>query len=252
MQSLNRAVSTLTVRRGAHHVEKSDRVISPHNTPGSVMSRIITPIRLTIPASTSKSKPSDEELLAAYRKGDRASFSRLVDTYQRELFHFLVRFVGDRAAAEDIFQESFMQVHQSAAQFDPQRRFRPWLFTIAANKARDYLRAQSRRPASQLQAPISSSNDDSGEFIDLLRNQDQSPSEPMEKREIQQLVQKTVMEMPPSFREILLLSYFHQFAYKQIGEILDIPLGTVKSRLHAAVAFFADRWRMVNHGESDS
>ena len=51
--------------------------------------------------------------------------------YQRELYHFLVRFLGDRAAAEDVFQETFLQVHQSADQFDPSRRFRPWLFTIA-------------------------------------------------------------------------------------------------------------------------
>ena len=68
----------------------------------------------------------------------------------------------------------------------------------------------------------------------------------MEKRELQQLVHNTVATMPEHLREILLLSYFHQFPYKQISEILDIPLGTVKSRLHAAVAHFADRWRAQN------
>lgn len=197
-------------------------------------------------------EPSDEKLLLAYRHGDRASFSRLVQRYQRELFHFLVRFTGDRAAAEDIFQETFLQVHQSAEQFDPQRRFRPWLFTIAANKARDLHRAQSRRATTALQASITPGNDDSGEFIDLMKSPGGSPSEPMEKQELQQLVQKTVMEMPANLREILLLSYFHQFPYKQIGEILEIPLGTVKSRLHAAVAFFAHRWRILNPGNSDS
>ena len=98
---------------------------------------------LTAPvaATLKPAEVSDEQLLVAYRHGDRASFSRLVQRYQRELFHFLVRFTGDRAAAEDIFQETFLQVHQSAEQFDPQRRFRPWLFTIAANKARDLHRA---------------------------------------------------------------------------------------------------------------
>jgi RNA polymerase sigma-70 factor, ECF subfamily len=250
MQRFDRTAIPLTARRAARRSEKSAVAVFPHNTLMTPLPAKISPIRLTVPASSPKQ--TDEDLLAAYRKGDRAAFSRLVDSYQRELFHFLIRFVGDRAAAEDIFQESFLQVHQSAAQFDPQRRFRPWLFTIAANKARDYLRAQSRRPANQLQAAITPSNDDSGEFIDLLKSDEISPSEPMEKRELQELVQKTVMEMPANFREILLLSYFHQFPYKQIGEILDIPLGTVKSRLHAAVAFFADRWRMLNHGEFDS
>jgi RNA polymerase sigma-70 factor, ECF subfamily len=189
---------------------------------------------------------SDEQLLDAYRKGDKASFTRLVERYQRELFHFLVRFLGDRAAAEDIFQESFLQVHQSADSFDPQRRFRPWLFTIAANKARDLHRAQARRPTNPLQASISKGDDESGEFIDLMQGVDVSPSEPMEREEMQQKVQKAVMEMPGNLREILLLSYFHQFPYKQIGEILGIPLGTVKSRLHTAVAYFADHWRKLN------
>jgi RNA polymerase sigma-70 factor, ECF subfamily len=251
MSSVDEAIKPLAVKRADRNSERSPRANFPHKRLNAASTPGNTPMRLTIPP-TSAAKPTDEALLAAYCAGDSSAFSKLVDSYQRELFHFLVRFVGDRAAAEDIFQESFLQVHQSAAQFDPQRRFRPWLFTIAANKARDYLRAQSRRHANQLQANINPSNDDSGEFIDLLKSEDKSPGEPLEKRELQELVQKTVMEMPANFREILLLSYFHQFPYKQIGEILDIPLGTVKSRLHAAVAYFADRWRMLNQGEADS
>jgi RNA polymerase sigma-70 factor, ECF subfamily len=186
---------------------------------------------------------TDEQLLADYRHGDKSSFSELVGRYQRELYHFLVRFLGNRAAAEDVFQEAFLQVHQSAEQFDPQRRFRPWLFTIAANKARDLIRSQARRPTNPLQASISPGDDESGEFIDLMQSANATPSDPMEQEELKKQVQTTVTGMPEHLREILLLSYFHQFPYKQISEILDIPLGTVKSRLHAAVAHFADRWR---------
>lgn len=189
---------------------------------------------------------TDERLLDDYRHGDSAAFSQLVSRYQRELYHFLVRFLGNRASAEDVFQETFLQVHQSAEQFDPQRRFRPWLFTIAANKARDLIRSQARRPANPLQATISPGDDESGEFIDLMQSAAELPGEPMEKRELQELVHNTVTSMPEHLREILLLSYFHQFPYKQISDILDIPLGTVKSRLHAAVAHFADRWRAMN------
>jgi RNA polymerase sigma-70 factor, ECF subfamily len=246
MQSVEQMAPAVAPKRVVRASQKSAVAVLPNKNLSRAMPLMAAPLKMTIPASTEKR--TDEQLLAAYRKGDRAAFSKLVDTYQRELFHFLVRFVGDRAAAEDIFQESFLQVHQSAAQFDPERRFRPWLFTIAANKARDYLRSQTRRHANQLQAAITPGNDDSGEFIDLLKSEDNLPGEPMEKRELQELVQKTVMEMPANFREILLLSYFHQFPYKQIGDILNIPLGTVKSRLHAAVAFFADRWRKLNQG----
>ena len=193
---------------------------------------------------------TDEELLEAYSHGDRNGFDRLVERYQRELYHFLVRFLGDRAAAEDVFQETFLQVHQSADTFDVSRRFRPWLFTIAANKARDLMRSQARRPTNPLQASISSGDEDSGSFIDLMQSDIAMPGEQMEKEELQRVVHATVMSMPEHLREILLLSYFHQFPYKQISDILQIPLGTVKSRLHAAVAHFADRWRVIQENKT--
>jgi RNA polymerase sigma factor (sigma-70 family) len=87
---------------------------------------------------------------------------------------------------------------------------------------------------------------DQQEILDLIESGGAMPSEPMEQRELQDAVRKTVMNMPEHLREILLLSYFHQFPYKQISDILSIPLGTVKSRLHAAVAHFAERWKSMN------
>src|SRR6476646_3775476 len=126
---------------------------------------------------------TDEQLLESYRHGNKAAFAQLVERYQRELFHFLVRFLGDRTAAEDVFQESFLQVHQSAEQFDTARRFRPWLFTIAANKARDLIRSEARRPTNPLQATISPGDEESGEFIDLMQSAADMPGEPMEKQE---------------------------------------------------------------------
>lgn len=193
---------------------------------------------------------TDEQLLTEYLHGDTGSFTALVGRYERELYHFLVRFLGDRAAADDVFQETFLQVHQSAATFDTSRRFRPWLFTIAANKARDLMRSQARRPTSPLQASVDPNDGESGEYLDLMQSVDAMPDEPMEREELQAQVQTAVMDMPENLREILLLSYFHEFPYKQIGEILNIPLGTVKSRLHSAVAFFADRWKSSNRGTS--
>lgn len=192
---------------------------------------------------------SDEQLLANHLAGDPRAFARLVRRYERELYLFLVRFLGNRDNAADVFQESFLQVHESARQFDPSRRFRPWLFTIAANKARDWMRSQARRPTSPLEASISPGDEESGKYIDLMRAAAELPDEPLKRAELSQQVQRTVAGMPPHLREILLLSYFHGFAYKQIGDILDIPLGTVKSRLHAAVAFFAEKWKAANPGD---
>jgi RNA polymerase sigma-70 factor, ECF subfamily len=198
-------------------------------------------------AQRAAGEPSDEELLHRYRNGDRTAFAELVRRYERELFHFLIRFLGDRVAAEDVFQETFLQVHQSAEQFDVDRRLRPWLFTIAANKARDVIRQRARRPTNPLEASISGSgDDDGGRFIDLMQASAAMPDEAIQKQEMRDRVQGIVMAMPHHFREILLLSYFHQFPYRQISDMLEIPLGTVKSRLHAAVANFAERWEAAN------
>src|ERR1051326_520947 len=88
-------------------------------------------------------QPTDEQLMERYRHGHTPAFEALIQRYQQELFNFLARFLGDRVAAEDVFQETFMQVHTSAGSFDAERRFKPWLFTIAANKGRDHLRRRS-------------------------------------------------------------------------------------------------------------
>jgi RNA polymerase sigma-70 factor (ECF subfamily) len=103
---------------------------------------------------------------------------------------------------------------------------------------------------STIEAPAPGGDDESGEFMDLMQSASDFPDEPIQRQELQESVQRTVMSMPDHLREILLLSYFHQFPYKQISDILDIPLGTVKSRLHAAVAHFADRWKTVNQNRA--
>lgn len=207
----------------------------PHDTPGDGSS--------SLPSGLPRSA-TDEQLLLAHRNGDPDAIAELIKRYERELFHFLVRFTGDRAAAEDIFQEAFLQVHQSSHQFDTSRRFKPWLFTIAANKARDYLRSASRRSAAPLQAGMG--GEGAGEYIDLLESPIDLPGEQLSDTETRERVRKVVMSLPDHLREILLLSYFQQFPYKQISEMLEIPLGTVKSRLHAAVAQFAERWKSLN------
>jgi len=187
---------------------------------------------------------SDEQLLMLYRQGNAWAFDQLIERYQLELFHFLIRFAGSRQAAEDLFQEAFLQVHLSADTFDTDKKFKPWLFTIAANKARDYLRRNQRRQTMALSAPIGGDIGEEGQtFVDLLQADMELPPEQLGRQETRQLVQAIVMEMPEHLREILVLAYFHQFPYREISEVLGIPLGTVKSRLHTAVATFAQQWK---------
>ncbi|MEY3143307.1 MAG: polymerase sigma factor SigW [Planctomycetota bacterium] len=208
--------------------------------------RASNPSALSPHSSSSNAKAlegcSDEQLLVAHRAGDAQALRILVDRYRAELHGFLTRLVGSRAGADDVFQEAFLQVHLSADSFDEERRFKPWLYTIAANKGRDFLRRQKRRAAVSLDAPTGKDSD--GALIDLIEGDSTAPSLPLESGDEAALVKQVVDGMPPHFREILLLSYFQKLSYAQISDSLSIPLGTVKSRLHAAVACFAESWKL--------
>ncbi|MFO0872661.1 MAG: RNA polymerase sigma factor [Phycisphaerales bacterium] len=197
---------------------------------------------------TDRAVESDEALLAASIDGDRRAFGNLVERYRDELLHFLIRFLGSRAAAEDVFQEAFLQVHLSARSFDPERRFKPWLFTIAANKARDHYRRNQRKAPLSLSSAIGEAGE-SESFIDLLEGDQESPDAPMGGEERAALVRGVLDRLPAHHREILLLSYFQRMSYNQISDALEIPLGTVKSRLHAAVANFAAGWKAARPSE---
>lgn len=186
---------------------------------------------------------SDEELLVAYRSGDRTAFAALVERYRNDLVQFLHRFLGSRAAAEDVFQDAFLQVHLSADSFDADRRFKPWLYTIAANKARDFHRKRKRRAAASLSAPVGGADGRETSLVDLLEGPTEDVDAGLIESERQQMVKEVVDAMPAHYREILLLSYFQKLSYNQIADSLQIPLGTVKSRLHASVANFADAWK---------
>jgi len=189
---------------------------------------------------------SDERLFEIYRAGDLDAFRQLVERYRNDLLRFLYRLTGSTQAAEDVFQETFLQVHNSSASFDTTRRFKPWLFTIAANKGRDYLRKRGRRPASELDARVGRDGEGAA-FVDLLEVDVPPPDAGLEREEREALVQQAVQRLSPTLREILLLAYFQRLSYAQIADDLEIPLGTVKSRLHAAVASFARHWQAVMH-----
>ncbi len=187
--------------------------------------------------------PTDERLLQEYLDGEAASFELLVRRHAPELHQFVLRFTADSVAAEDVVQETFLQVHTSAASFDPQRRFKPWLFTVAANKARDYLRRRKRRRELPFDAQILSEDHTGQSFVDLLSGDEDAPVDELLREERRHAVKDAVEAMPTKLAEVLIFAYYHRFPYRDIAEIVGIPLGTVKSRLHAAVACFARFYR---------
>lgn len=192
---------------------------------------------------------TDEAVFERFLDGDLAAYRTLIERHHDDLLRFLTRLVGERAGAEDVFQDTFLQIHQSAHTFDTSRRFRPWLFTIAANKGRDWLRKKNRHRAVELSAPIGGP-DGTTSFVDLLEVDVPSPDAEMDASEQDVLVQRALARLQPTLREILLLSYFQRLSYQQIADDLGIPLGTVKSRMHSAVASFARAWQATTREQS--
>jgi RNA polymerase sigma-70 factor (ECF subfamily) len=186
---------------------------------------------------------SDADLLARYLTGDETAFRELVNRYKNSLYAFLRRFLTRQDLIEDVFQETFLQLFTSQDSFDTSRPLRPWLFTIAANKAKDALRKSQRTAAT----PIGTIGDaDEMSFNDVLNSltaHTEVPLDQLERDETATRVRKIIANMPENLREILILAYFEKFSYKQMANILSIPIGTVKSRLHTAVGRFAKEWK---------
>ena len=193
-----------------------------------------------LPAESQGSPPTDEALILGYcESGDRDLFAELVRRYERELFSYLRRYLGDAEMAEDAFQAAFLQVHLKCAKFEAGRAFRPWLYTIAANKARDHLRARGRRGEVSLDA---TAGDEGPAFAEGLEAASSLMTERMDEQQRGALVRFLIDQMPEHLRLILIMGYYQQLPYAEIAEVLDVPVGTVKSRLHAAVNHFARLW----------
>jgi RNA polymerase sigma-70 factor (ECF subfamily) len=151
---------------------------------------------------------TDENLLLAYRDSQRRDlFEELVRRYERELFSYLRRYVGDADLAADVFQATFLQLHLKCSQFQEGRRLRPWLYTIATNQAIDAQRRNRRHRMVSLDILSGGSDDDVVKLLDL----------------------------PEHLRSVVTLVYYQGLKYREAAEALLIPVGTVKSRMHTAL-----------------
>ncbi len=175
---------------------------------------------------------SDEELLERYRQNrDRRAFEEIVKRYQGELFSYLRRYLGDPALAEDAFQQTFLQLHLKCNSFERGRRLRPWLYTIATNQAIDAQRRNKRHRA----ASLNGGRDEQKSLLELSEGDVPSPEDQMQSQEYRQKVREAVAALPQPLQTAVNLIYYQGLKYREAAEVLDIPVGTVKSRLHAAI-----------------
>lgn len=190
---------------------------------------------------------TDEELLRAFADGgDRASFESLVGRYKHEIYNYLRRYLGDDALAEDAFQTTFVRVFQKSEQFDVSRKFRPWLYGIATHQAIDLKRRSKRRAFQSLDTPASGSDARESTHAANIADYRQSTVDPLEQAELRSRMESAIEEVGEPGRSALELVYLQGLPYRDAADILDVPVGTVKSRVHAAIRKLAAIWQRSN------
>jgi RNA polymerase sigma-70 factor (ECF subfamily) len=205
-----------------------------------------SPAQPQLRQSTSHSSQTDEELLLGYRQSHDADlFSELVHRYERELYSYLRRYLGDAEMADDAFQAAFLQVHLKCEQFEAGRAVRPWLYTIATNQAIDLQRRTRRHRMVSLDRSTSADGEDVGKLLDLLTSKEPSPTVQLSADERREWLHRAVSELPQPLADVVNLVYFHDLKYREAAESLNIPVGTVKSRMHSAVAKLNEAWNQT-------
>nr|WP_246151608.1 RNA polymerase sigma factor [Rubripirellula reticaptiva] len=200
-----------------------------------------------------QSDVSDESLIAQYRKsGDRGLYETLMRRYEREIYSYLRRYIGDAELAEDAFQGTFLQVHLKCHQFDPVRRFRPWLYAIATNQAIDVQRRNKRhRMVSLDRTAVTDKDGSGGGWSEKLVGDSPDPLIVATEQENSRWIHESVASLGESMQQVVQLVYYQGMKYREAADVLGIPVGTVKSRLHAAVQRLGLLWDESHEG-SDS
>jgi RNA polymerase sigma-70 factor (ECF subfamily) len=172
----------------------------------------------------------DQKLVVRVQKGDKTAFDLLVRKYQHKVAKLVSRYVRDRREVEDVTQEAFIKAYRAIGGFRGESAFYTWLYRIAVNTAKNYLESQSRRP------PGSDMEIEGAELIESgagLRDQ-ATPERQMLTNEIASTVHRVLEHLPPDLRTAITLREIEGMSYEEIAEVMDCPIGTVRSRIFRA------------------
>lgn len=170
----------------------------------------------------------ENRLAQLARSGDRSAFGQLVDLYKDKIFHLAYRMTGSRQEAEDIVQETFMRVYANLDKYDSRWKFSTWIFRIGNNLCIDRLR--KRRPTWSLDAE--NPDADGVDGYAMLPTNDASPEDRMVLSEMQKNIRDAIAQLPDKYRSVVVLRYLQDLSLNEIADILELPVSTVKTRLH--------------------
>lgn len=188
---------------------------------------------------------SDQELIAASLARDTAAFGELVARYQNRLYRSLIHVIGSPEDAQDVAQEAFVLAFQKLSSFRGDAQFYSWLFRIALNASVNY-----RRKNRSLGASLDATKERVGSEPSDTRTSSR-PEQPLEQLERQRTVREALAQMTEEFRVPLVLAEMEDMKYEEIAELLDCPIGTVRSRIHRGRTELREKLRRLLRNEED-
>ncbi|MBE0317771.1 MULTISPECIES: RNA polymerase sigma factor SigW [Bacillaceae] len=161
-------------------------------------------------------------------KGDQNAFGDIIDIYKDKVFQICYRMLGNRHEAEDISQEAFLRAYVNINRFNMDLKFSTWLYRIATNLCIDRIR--KKKPDYYLDAEVPGT--DGLNMYSQISSDSRLPEEDVESLELQASIQREISKLPEKYRSVIVLKYIEELSLNEISEILELPLGTVKTRIH--------------------
>lgn len=177
---------------------------------------------------------TDQEIVAQAREGREAAYRELIRRYERPVFSLILRMVRDHQLAEDLAQETFIKALNAIASYRPEFKFSSWIFKIANNAAIDHLRRRELDTLSIDGAPHATSAEDIEATALQVGDKSESPLAELEARELGSAIERAIGRLRPEYRSCIMLRHVEGMAYEEIAQLLDLPLGTVKTYIHRA------------------
>ena len=177
---------------------------------------------------------TDQEIVALAVEGREAAYRELIRRYERPVFSLILRMVRDRQLAEDLSQETFIKALNAIATYRPEFKFSSWIFKIANNAAIDQLRRRSVQTLSLDGAPNATTPDEIEATVLQVGDRSESALAAIEARELGSSIERAIGQLRPEYRSCILLRHVEGLAYEEIAQLLDLPLGTVKTYIHRA------------------
>jgi RNA polymerase sigma-70 factor (ECF subfamily) len=177
---------------------------------------------------------SDQEVVLMARNGREAAYRELIRRYERPIFALLFRMVRDRELAEDLAQETFVKALNAIESYRPEFKFSSWIFKIANNAAIDHLRRRELDTLSLDGSPHAATPEAMQATALQIGARQESPLDAVEAKELGGAIEAAIGRLRPEYRSCILLRHVEGRAYEEIAEILDLPLGTVKTYIHRA------------------